>query len=418
MTPLQPVRGTKDLLPEECLFHNRMTHRVRQICETYGFFQMATPIFEFSQVFKPVGESSDILTKETYTFQDRNGETLTLRPEGTAAVVRAVISNGLTQQTPLKYFYAGPMFRYDRPQKGRQRQFTQLGCELIGISSPQGDIEVLSLAHRVLEALHLKDPVTLEINSLGDAQSRATYGKGLVEYLQDYKTHLSEESQKRLKENPLRILDSKDPGDAEIILKAPSYADALTPEAQDFFAQVREGLDMLGIPYTLNPRLVRGLDYYTHTAFEFVSKSLGAQSTVLAGGRYNGLMKALGGPDLPGIGWAAGLERLALLSTYQDPMPRPLVVIPVGDESMEKLALQVSDTLRRAGHYVEQGYGGNLTKRLKKAHKLKASYVIILGEEEKKSHEALIRDLDRGTQDRVNLKTLSDYFLNHTSKDS
>ena len=406
---LQPVRGTRDLLPDEFRRHAHILNLSKKVTETYGFREIATPIFEFSKVFDPVGETSDIITKETYTFKDRHGESLTLRPEGTAPVVRSVISNGLAQQAPLKYFYGGPMFRYDRPQKGRYRQFHQIGVELIGVQSPQGDIETIAAAYDVLKELGLIEKITLHINSLGDQKSRETYGSVLLAYLETYKTSLSQDSQDRLRRNPLRILDSKDPGDQEIIKSAPSYEKSLTSESMSFFQDVLEGLENLKIPYERSPTLVRGLDYYCHTAFEFISTHLGSQGTVLGGGRYDGLMKALGGSDLPGIGWAAGIERLAMLADLPPLDARPIVVIPLG-EAEEKRALQIAYALRQEGYYVEQSYGGNMSKRLKKAHKLKAEYGVIMGEDEATKESALIRNFDTGVQDLVNLQSIGTYF--------
>lgn len=406
---LQPVRGTKDLLPDDFRAHAHVIATAKEIVERFGFQEMATPIFEFSQVFNPIGETSDVISKETYTFLDRNGESLTLRPEGTAPVMRAIISNGLTQQTPLKYFYAGPMFRYDRPQKGRYRQFYQIGVELVGIATPQADIETIASAHEIIKALNLQDAIALQVNSLGDAESRTAYKTILVEYLQDHKDQLSEDSQNRLQRNPLRILDSKDPSDQRLIATAPSYQDSLTPASKEFFEHVLEGLSLLNIPYEITPTLVRGLDYYCHTAFEFVSTQLGAQGTVLGGGRYDGLVKALGGTDLPGVGWAGGVERLALLAELSLAAPRPVVLIPLG-EAENKIALKIAHELRSHGFYVEQGYSGNMSKRLKKADTLKARHVIILGENELKNDSVLIRDLDSGSQDLVNLHSIVDYF--------
>lgn len=409
MKDLQPVRGTRDLLPETFYQLATVIQCAKDVTETYGFQEMATPIFEFSQVFAPVGETSDIITKETYTFSDRNGESLTLRPEGTASVVRAIISNGLTQQTPLKYFYAGPMFRYDRPQKGRYRQFHQIGVELIGPHQSQADVETIASGYQILDRLGLTEAITLEINSLGDQESRQAYRTVLVGYLQDHKEALSEESKDRLERNPMRILDSKNEGDKKILEKAPSYKESLTPSSLGFFEEVLDGLELLKIPYAVNPKLVRGLDYYCHTAFEFISSRLGAQGTVLAGGRYDGLVKSLGGPDLAGIGWAGGVERLALLANPVYSPRHPIVLIPLGDEA-QKMALQIAHALRKMGLYVEQGYSGNMSKRLKKADKQNASHVVILGEEELAKKAVLIRNLDSGTQDLVNLDAIGDYF--------
>src|SRR5256885_9513629 len=293
---------------------------------------MATPIFEFPEVFpRPIGEHPDIVAKEMYTFIDRGGEEVTLRPENTAGVVRAVISNGLGQSVPLKFFYSGPMFRYERPQKGRFRQFHQIGVELIGVAQPQADIEVIALGQRILRMLGIADRVVLELNTLGDPESRAAYRDALVGYFSARISELSEDSRRRLERNPLRILDSKDPGDQRLAAEAPDFAEYLNDTSREFSARVRDELDMLGIAYRLNPRLVRGLDYYTHTAFEFVTTDLGAQGTVIGGGRYDGLVELMGGPAMPGVGWAAGIERLAMLIAEPPPAPRPVALVPLAE---------------------------------------------------------------------------------------
>ena len=310
MDSLQPVRGTHDILPEQSARHRHVIATGRAIAEKYGFGEIATPIFEFTEVFKrTLGDTSDIVTKEMYTFLSRSGEQITLRPEGTAGVVRCLISQGLSQRLPLKLFYQGPMFRHERPQKGRLRQFHQIGAELLGVAAPLGDIEIIALAVHILDALGVLEKTTLEINTLGDAESRKAYRDVLVDYLNEHRDRLSEDSRDRLERLPLRVLDSKDEGDRRIIADAPVMHDYLTGAAADFFAAVCAGLDGLGVAYELNPRLVRGLDYYCHTAFECTTRELGAQGAVLAGGRYDGLVAALGGPATPGVGWAAGIER-------------------------------------------------------------------------------------------------------------
>src|ERR1700720_3607214 len=314
MPSLQPVRGTQDLLPDAARRHRQVSETARAAASLYGFDEIVTPIFEFTEVFaRPIGEHTDIVAKEMYTFSDRGGEEITLRPENTAGVVRAVLSNGLTQATPLKFFYSGPMFRYERPQKGRFRQFHQIGVELLGVAQPQADIEVIALGQRILKTIGIADRVVLELNTLGDPESRAAYREALVGYFSARVSELSEDSRRRLERNPLRILDSKDPGDQRLAAEAPDFAAYLNDASREFFARVRDGLDQLGIAYRLNPRLVRGLDYYTHTAFEFVTTDLGAQGTVLAGGRYDGLVELMGGPSVAGGGWGAGIQRLGAL---------------------------------------------------------------------------------------------------------
>jgi histidyl-tRNA synthetase len=398
MRALQPVRGTQDLLPEAARRHRRVIETARAAAELYGFAEMATPIFEFTDVFaRPIGEHSDIVAKEMYTFTDRGGEEVTLRPENTAGVVRAVISNGLAQGVPLKFFYSGPMFRYERPQKGRFRQFHQIGVELIGIAQPQADIEVIASGSRILDALGIADRVVLELNTLGDPESRAAYRETLVSYFSARVSELSEDSRQRLERNPLRIFDSKDEADQRVITEAPSFADYLSIASQDFFDRVCEGLDRLGIGYRINPRLVRGLDYYTHTAFEFVTANLGAQGAVMGGGRYDGLVEMMGGPPMPGVGWAAGIERLAMLINEPPGPPRPIAVVPIG-EAAEAAALTLAEVLRNDGCAVDVGYSGNLARRLRRANRVNARVAVLIGEDEVARNIVTLRDLDSGEQ--------------------
>ena len=408
MPALQPVRGTQDLLPEAQRRHRAVIETARQIAERYGYHEIATPIFEFTEVFaRPIGETSDIVSKEMYSFADRGGEEITLRPEYTAGIVRAILSNGLTQSLPQKLFASGPMFRYERPQKGRFRQFHQIDVELIGAAQPAGDVEIIALAADILDALGVLKRTVLELNTLGDLASRFAYREALIAYYTSRSDGLSEDSLKRLERNPLRILDSKDEGDKRINAEAPAFEAYLTPESRDFFAAVRSGLETLGIPYRLNPRLVRGLDYYCHTAFEFVTTDLGAQGTVLGGGRYDGLMGVMGGPETPGVGWAAGIERLALLIDEPAPPPRPVALVPLG-EAGEALALTLAHALRRSGFTIDLGYSGNLRRRLQRADKLKARAAIILGDNEIARNVAALRDLDTGEQSEVPLAALED----------
>ena len=405
---LQSARGTQDLLPAAMRRHRVVVEIAHAISERFGYDEIATPIFEFTEVFKrPIGETTDIVMKEMYSFDDKGGENITLRPENTAGVVRAVIANGLTQSLPLRFFYAGPMFRYERPQKGRFRQFHQIGVELIGVKEPEGDVEVIALGAEILRALGLLDRAELQLNTLGDAASRQAYRDALVKYFSQHAGQLSEDSRARLERNPLRILDSKDEADRKINDGAPGFEQHLTPESRDFFARVRAGLDALGIKYTLNPRLVRGLDYYTHTAFEFVTTELGSQGAVLAGGRYDGLMGVMGGPETPGVGWAAGIERLALMIAEPASPPRAIALVPIG-EAGEKRALVLAQELRRDGFSVDLAYSGNLQKRMRRADKIKARAAVILGEDELKRGEAAVRDLDAGTQEAVPLAALKD----------
>lgn len=418
---LQPVRGTHDLLPEDSRQFRFVISEALRVAQCYGYGEISTPIFEFSDVFhRTLGDTSDVVTKETYTFTDRGGESITLRPEFTAGVARAFISGGLQDQLPLKFFYAGPAFRYERPQKGRQRQFHQIGAELLGVDSPLGDVETIALAYHVLGELGLAEKVKLEINTLGDPESRAAYRDALVKYFSQHQAALSEDSKARLERNPLRILDSKDEVDRKIIANAPRMDDNLTEAARDYFARVIAGLEDLGIEPDINDKLVRGLDYYNHTVFEFTTDQLGAQGTVLAGGRYDGLIATMGGPATAGMGWAAGVERLVALVDFathpEYPKPtRPVAIIPIGAEA-EKMALSIAQLLRVDEFTVDLGYKGNAGKRLKRADKLNARIAVIIGDDEIAKGVAVIKDLDKGTQEEVQLANLASALAPYNDK--
>ena len=408
MAKPQPVRGTHDLLPDDCRRQNRVTDACAMIAERYGYGEIRTPIFEFTGVFsRSLGDTSDVVTKEMYTFEDRGGDQITLRPENTASVARAVLSNGLLQQLPLKLWYAGPMFRYERPQKGRYRQFHQIGVELFGVADPTGDIEAIAMGADLLSMLGVLEQTRLELNTLGDNQSRDAYRDALVGYLNDYRSDLSEDSLNRLERNPMRILDSKDEGDRKIVADAPLIFDHLTPEAQAFFDHVTSGLDTLGIAYQVNPKIVRGLDYYCHTAFEFITEELGAQGTVIGGGRYDGLMEQMGGQPTPGVGWAAGIERLALLAGDLPEAIRPFAIVPIGDEATVR-ALRLAHDLRTQGLVIELAYRGNLKKQMQRANKVNARAAIILGEDELARDVATLRDLDSGEQTELPIDRVSE----------
>ncbi|MBW8308190.1 MAG: histidine--tRNA ligase [Candidatus Paracaedibacteraceae bacterium] len=413
---LQPPRGTQDLVGDDYHRHAHIIETAQRIAENFGYDGIATPIFESTAVFKrTIGETSDIVGKEMYTFNDRGGEELTLRPEGTAGVIRAVISNGLTQNLPLKLIYNGPMFRYERPQLGRRRQFHQLGVECLGVAQPYADVETIALGVQILKALGLFKKTVLEINTIGDTASRQAYRQALVDYFTPYKDRLSLDSQDRLMRNPLRILDSKDAGDQAIIAEAPLFEDYLNETSRDFFVHVCAGLDQLAIPYKINRRLVRGLDYYNHTAFEFVTTELGAQGTVLAGGRYDGLMSQMGGPETPGVGWALGIERLALLLDSLADSRRPLAIIPVGETAFtECFALTMK--LREAGWTADIAYSGNVGKRLKRANKINAQFAVMIGDDELASQQAIIKDLDSGDQKTVAISEVFEYLSNSNNK--
>jgi histidyl-tRNA synthetase len=407
------VRGTHDLLPDDSRHFRHIADSARAVTQRYGYEEIATPIFEFTEVFKrTLGDTSDIVTKEMYTFEDKGGDEITLRPEGTAGVARALISGGLSQNLPLKYFYYGPMFRYERPQKGRLRQFHQIGAELLGVPEPMGDVEIIALGAAILTDLGVYDETTLELNTLGNTESRVAYRNVLVEYFQDHRAALSKDSLERLERNPLRILDSKNPNDREVVAGAPEFGDSLDAESSDFFAVVESGLETLGIGYARNSRLVRGLDYYCHTAFEFTTEALGAQGAVLAGGRYDGLVGLMGGPQTAGVGWAAGVERLAMLIKDVPSPIRPIAVIPVGEDAQIH-ALRITNDLRQQGFTVELGYRGNLKKRLNRANKLNARIAVIIGADELAQDAVTLRDFDTGEQELVKLVELKDQLARY-----
>ena len=407
MAKLRAVRGTQDLLPDAWARHRHVEETARRVTALFNYRSVATPVFEFTEVFaRTLGETSDVVTKEMYTFADKGGDSLTLRPENTAGVARAFISGNLQQQLPLKYFYSGAMFRHERPQKGRLRQFHQIGIEVLGVAGPGADIEVVQAGAHVLDALGIRGATRLELNTLGDAESRTAYRDALVAYYTRRESELSEEGRSRLQRNPLRLLDSKDERDRAVSADAPSYDDYLNALSVDFFAEVCEGLDALGIPYVRNPRLVRGLDYYGHTAFEFVTDALGAQGAVIAGGRYDGLVETMGGPPTPGIGWAGGIERLAMLTTDY-PEATPVVsLVPVGPAA-EKLALPLADSLRRAGIAIDLGLSGNLKRRMQQANRIGARVAVLLGDDEIARSVATVRDMESGEQREVPIDRLA-----------
>ncbi|ARW09207.1 Histidine--tRNA ligase [Acetobacter ascendens] len=406
VSSIQPVRGTHDLIGEDQRRHAHVVNTARRIADVYGFDEWATPIFEDTRVFsRSLGDTSDVVSKEMYSFSDRDGESLTLRPEGTAAICRALVTNALTQSLPQKVFYAGPMFRHERPQKGRYRQFHQIGAELLGAAEPLADAEAIAMGYEVLKALGIADYVTLELNTLGDAASRDAWRDALVAYFSAHKDKLSEDSLTRLEKNPLRILDSKDAGDKVLVADAPMMAEFLTPEARAFWDDLRKKLDVFGIAYTVNPSIVRGLDYYNHTTFEFVTNRLGSQGTVLAGGRYDGLVKQMGGPEVPAIGWAAGIERLSMLLEQVPPAPRSVVLVPVGAPD-ESAVVQILQGLRGQGVRTEIGYKGSLRKRMERAGKQNASHVLFLGEDELAKGLFRVKNMETGAEQEVSRDAL------------
>ena len=410
MTTIQALRGTRDILPEETPLWQWVESTARDLLYRAAYREIRPPMFEQTHLFeRGIGEATDVVGKEMYTFEDRGGRSITLRPEITAGLVRAVNEHKLTAQgSVLRLWHVGPAFRYERPQAGRQRQFHQLDVELIGSRDPRADAEVIAIANTLLQTLGLKS-LTMDLNSVGNGADRQRYREALVEFLTPFKADLDADSQNRLESNPLRILDSKDAKTQAIVHTAPSLLDYLSPDSQKHFDQVQQYLHDLGIPYQLNPRLVRGLDYYTHTAFEIQSADLGAQATVCGGGRYDGLMAQLGGPDTPAIGWAIGLERLTLLLKQLSVEPNTAMdayVVSRGEATAGK-ALQVAHALRQAGLAVEMDLSGAaFGKQFKRADRSGAVLCVILGEAEAEQGTVQLKWLTSGEQLEISQASL------------
>ncbi len=372
----QPVRGTQDIFGEDQERFQHVVETFERVRRLYGFKGVQMPVFEPTSVFaRSLGETTDVVSKEMYSFEDRGGDSLTLRPEFTAGISRAFLTNGWQQHMPLKLSTHGPLFRYERPQKGRYRQFHQLDAEIIGAGEAAADVELLCFADQLLKELGIADGVTLQLNTLGDAESRDAWRDALVAHFQAHKADLSQDSQDRLERNPLRILDSKERQDRPIADSAPDIDAYLSSEAKEFFAEVTEGLDACGVAWERNSRLVRGLDYYRHTAFEFVTDRLGAQGTVLAGGRYDGLIESLGGPATPAVGWAAGIERLGmLLDEVKDKTDTVAVVVEHEDGTAP--AYRAAGLLRYNNIAVELFATGSPRKRFDRATKSNAVGIV------------------------------------------
>lgn len=405
----QAIRGTQDIFGAEAEAFGHVVETFERVRKLYRFRRVEMPVFEKTTVFsRSLGETTDVVSKEMYSFEDRGGESLTLRPEFTAGLARAYLTNGWQQHAPLKIATHGALFRYERPQKGRYRQFHQIDAEVIGAAEPQADVELLVMADQLLRELGIADGVTLNLNTLGDAPSREAWRAALIDYFRAHKDQLSEESQDRLERNPLRILDSKDPRDKPFTADAPMIDQFLSAEAQDFFGKVTAGLDAAGVAWVRAPALVRGLDYYRHTAFEFITDRLGAQGTVLGGGRYDGLLEALGGPATPAVGWAAGIERLAMLVADARTIAEPaadVAIVPMG-AAAEAACLGLAATLRRGGLTVDMGYRGNMKKRMSRANESGARFALIVGDEELAAGEATVKNLATGTQERLALHAI------------
>ncbi|MBB6115116.1 histidyl-tRNA synthetase [Rahnella inusitata] len=406
---IQAIRGMNDYLPEDTALWQRIEGTLKQVLSGYGYSEIRMPIVEQTPLFKrAIGEVTDVVEKEMYTFEDRNGESLTLRPEGTAGCVRAGIEHGLLYNQEQRLWYIGPMFRYERPQKGRYRQFNQLGVEVFGLQGPDIDAELILLSARWWRALGISEHVTLELNSIGSLEARASYRDALVAFLEQHKDKLDEDCKRRMYSNPLRVLDSKNPDIQALLNDAPQLGDYLDEESREHFAGLCELLEQSGIPYTVNQRLVRGLDYYNRTVFEWVTSSLGAQGTVCAGGRYDGLVEQLGGRATPSVGFAMGLERLVLLvqavnPDFKAPATVDAYVISSG-AGTQGAAIKLAETLRDAlpELKVMTNYGGgNFKKQFARADKWGARVALVLGEDEVANQQVVIKDLQTGTQETL-----------------
>ena len=414
------VRGVHDLVHDAAKTHYYIIEYARSWAQRYGFSDIITPLLEYDTVFlRTLGDASDIVHKEMFKLEhkgeDPQKDVIVLRPEGTAPIMRTLLTTELQQNLPQKFFYAGPMFRYDRPQKGRQRQFYQFGIEILGVKSFWAEIGSIALAFDILKGLNILD-LTLEINTLGDSASRKVYHEALTKYFKDVYARLSPESQERLSKNPLRILDSKSPQDQELIRQAPLLDDFLTSSAQDYFKELLDHLTHLNFPFTVNPRLVRGLDYYSHTVFEFTTSHLGAQSTLLAGGRYDSLAQLMGhSTEIPAVGWAAGVERLILLfnsSVLQSSISFALISL---SQDRDNDAFRWAQTLRSSGlilHFIPHG---KTAQQFKTATKLGASYGIILGEDEYNTQTVTLKNFKTGDQQKIPQESLCDILKNLSS---
>jgi len=412
---IQAVKGTRDLLPPETAIWAAVENTARRVFQAYGYQEIRTPILEETELFlRSVGETTDIVGKEMYTFQDRKGRSLTLRPENTASVVRALVQHGLQSEAlPVKLFYIGPQFRYERPQKGRYRQFHQIGAELLGDPGPHSDAEVILMLVRFLSELGFEDLV-VQLNTVGDESSRSAYGQGLREFFAPHRDALTEDSQRRLETNPLRILDTKDPDEHFLLTGAPQLVDYLNPESRQHFDAVQAVLERHGLSFRIDPRLVRGLDYYTRTVFEIVSEGLGAQDAIVGGGRYDGLVEELGGPALSGIGFAIGEDRLIDVlpeGFAQEVSSAPTVhVLNVGAVPVEE-TLAAAEVLRASGHTVVAEFGGrSLKSALKRADRSGARWAVIIGDDELAAGEMTVRDLEVGEQTRIPHDELVDHL--------
>ena len=408
---IKPVRGTHDLFGKEVRKFNFIITEVKEIARKFGFDEMITPIFENSELFKkPLGEQSDVVLKEMYTFKDRNEDELTLRPEYTTPMIRAAISNGLLNNLPAKFFGTGQMFRRERPQKGRYRQFNQINFENFGTDDFFADIEMINLANQLLKKILPNNQITLHINTLGSRENLQNYKKVLSKYFKDHQNSLSIESKSKIETNPLRILDSKNIQDKETVLQSPKLIEFLSQSDLKSYEEIKDCLKDLNISISEDLNLVRGLDYYCHTVFEFKTDAIGSQDTLIGGGRYNGLIKALGGKDIPGIGWAGGIERIMLLMNDVNVITEDIHLC-IKDPSLKKHALKIYDYLTKNNFSVYWNYKYNLKKSLSLASEKKVKYVIIVGEEEENNNNYILKNLSNGDQKAVNLNDILDVII-------
>ena len=408
------IRGTRDLFGVDIEKHKKIQNLVSQFAKVNNFIELQTPIFEFTELFlKPLGEQSDVVLKEMYTFKDRNDDFLTLRPEYTTPMIRAAISNNLLNSLPLKLYGIGPMFRRERPQKGRYRQFNQINFEIFGSNDYISDLELISLGNDILKSIIPETKYVLNINSLGNREDLTNYKNLLRNYFDKNKKNLSEESELKINLNPLRILDSKIDEDIEVCKNAPLIQDHISKESKLHFLSIKKGLDYYGIEYYENNNLVRGLDYYCSTVFEFKTDDLGSQDTLLGGGRYDGLINTLGGPNIPGIGWAAGIERIALLMNKEDNNLNN-VHIAINNENFKDYLIKIMKYLKYNNISFYWNYKYNLKKSLSKANADNAKYIIIIGENEFKNEFYTVRNLITGEQTELNINNISS-FINDKS---
>lgn len=410
MSKIQSVRGTHDLIGSDLLLYRHIKQIISEMADIYDYNEIVTPIFESSELFKkPLGEYSDVVLKEMYSFEDRNQSSLTLRPEYTVPIIRASITNNLLNHLPVKLFGVGPMFRRERPQKGRYRQFNQINFEILGTSEPGADAELIILAYEFLKKLKINNKVNLNVNSLGDLNTLSKYKNVLSDYYNKYKNDLSEESKVKINSNPLRILDSKNSKDLKINKEAPEIKDYYSTTAKNNFEEVLSLISSADIAYSVNNNLVRGLDYYCHTVFEFKTNELGSQDTVIGGGRYDGLVKVIGGPDIPGVGWASGIERIMMMLDKIDNKTPQVQVITIDEES-KKYGFNLYVSLRKLKVKTRYDHRINIKKSLKYANEAQIKYAVIVGTSEVKKNIYTVKNLIEGTQNTYSFEELINIF--------